>query len=328
MRFPDGETIRSALSLATRAPSVHNSQPWRWKIGAESVHLYADPSRHLPVADADRRDLMVSCGIALHHAVVGLAALGWRAKVHRFPDPAAPEHLASIELVAQEPVPADIALAAAIPRRRTDRRHFSAWPVSLADIATIGARVARMGIVMRRVEMSIDIRSIVEQAVRRHRADDAYLAELAAWSGRHAAPYGVPAHSIPESDPAARLPGRLFAGGTLAQPPNASALQDRGVLLALGTAADDDLARLRAGEAASLLLLTSTSFGLASCPVTEPLEVVETREAIRDQVFDGREHPQMMFRIGWAAPDAADLPATPRLPLDEVVSSLDSVSGE
>ncbi|MCV7282626.1 nitroreductase family protein [Mycolicibacterium flavescens] len=320
---PDAETLRTALALAVRAPSVHNSQPWHWKIGAQSLHLYADPSRHLPAIDADRRDLMISCGATLHHAVVGLAAMGWRAKVTRFPDPADPTHLAAIALVAQEPTPTDVALAAAISRRRTDRRHFSSWPVSLADIAAIGARVARMGIVMRRVEMSIDIRSIVEQSVRRHRADDAYRAELAAWSGRHAAPYGVPARNIPESDPAARLPGRLFAAAELAQPAGAPALADQGVLLALGTAADDDAARLRAGEASSLLLLTATCLGLASCPVSEPLELAETRSAVRDEVFDGREHPQMMFRVGWAAVGAEPLPATPRLPLDAVVSRLD-----
>lgn len=324
VRFPDSETVRAALALAIRAPSVHNSQPWHWKIGAESLHLYADRSRHLPVIDSDRRDMLISCGMALHHAVVGLAALGWRAKVHRIPDPANPDHLASLELVPQEPTSADIALAAAIPQRRTDRRHYSFWPVSLSDIATMGARVARMGIVMRRVEMSIDIRAIVEEAVRRHRNDPAYLAEIAEWTGRHASPVGIPERNIPESDPAARLPGRLFAGAGLSQPPHTPALQDRGVLLALGTAADDDVARLRAGEASSLLLLTATSCGLASCPVSEPLEVGETRDEVREEVFGGQQYPQMMFRVGWAAVGAEPLPSTPRLPLDAVVSTLEA----
>ena len=41
-QFPDVDTIRTAMSLAMRAPSVHNSQPWRWKVGDQSLHLYAD----------------------------------------------------------------------------------------------------------------------------------------------------------------------------------------------------------------------------------------------------------------------------------------------
>ncbi|WP_172798256.1 nitroreductase family protein [Mycobacterium sp. GA-1285] len=325
-QFPDDETLRTVLSLATRAPSVHNSQPWHWKIGQESLHLYADRSRHLPKTDADERDLMVSCGMALHHATVALAAVGWRAKVHRFPNPVDRNHLASLELSASEPSAADVALAAAIPQRRTDRRHYSAWPVSLADIATIGVRIARMGIVMRRVEVSIDIKAIVAEAVWRHAHDEAYLAELAVWSGRHAATSGVPARSIPPSDPTAPIPGRLFAGGTLAQPKGATARDDHATLLALGTAGDDDLARLRAGEASSLLLLTATSLGLASCPVSEPLEIDDTRQALMDEVFDGRDHPQMMFRVGWAPVAADPLPSTPRRPLEDVVGALDGVA--
>ena len=73
--FPNMETVRAALLLANRAPSVHNSQPWRWRIGPHSLHLYAENSWHLEHADPDRRDLIVSCGAALNHCTVALAAL-------------------------------------------------------------------------------------------------------------------------------------------------------------------------------------------------------------------------------------------------------------
>jgi nitroreductase len=322
-QFPDVETVRTALSLATRAPSIHNSQPWGWKAGEHSLQLYADGSRHLLRADPDQRDLLVSCGASLHHAIVALSALGWQSKVQRFPDPAEPNHLASIEVLRREPSEADVALAAAIPRRRTDRRFFSYWPVPRADIATIGVRVARMGIQLRRVEMTIDIKAIVASAVWQHIHDDEYLAELTTWSGRYASTAGVPARSIPEPDQQAPLPGRVFAGAALAQPASAIAAHDHAVLLALGTATDDRLARLRAGEATSMALLTATSMGLATCPVTEPLELEQTREAIRSEVFGETDHPQVMLRIGWAPIGADPLPATPRRPMNEVVSALD-----
>ena len=70
----DRRTVRAAIELASRAPSVHNSQPWRWMVGPHSVHLYADLRRWLPATDADGRDLVVSCGAALHHLRVALAA--------------------------------------------------------------------------------------------------------------------------------------------------------------------------------------------------------------------------------------------------------------
>ena len=321
--FPDTATIRAVMGLATRAPSVHNSQPWRWRIGARSLHLYADPSMHLHSIDPDRRDLILSCGTSLHHCVVALAAMGWQAKVHRLPNPAEPNHLAAIEVSRQAASELDVTLAAAIPRRRTDRRHYSSWPVPAADIGLMGARAARAGVMLRQVESLPKLQQIVAEAVLTHATDHDYLTELTAWSGRYGSLAGVPARNIPPSDPTAVIPGRLFAGPVLAQPPDASPEEDNAVVLALGTKADSELSRLRAGEATSLVLLTATALGLASCPVTEPLEVADTRAAVQEDVFGGSGYPQMLLRVGWAPVNAEPLPATPRRPLEDVVELLD-----
>ncbi len=321
--FPDFETVRSALSLACRAPSVHNSQPWQWRVGDNSVHLYANPDLLLPHTDPDARDLMLSCGAALNHCVVALAALGWQSKAHRFPNPAEPNHLAVLEL---HPFPAaevDVALAAAIPRRRTDRRHYSSWPVPHGDIALMGARAARAGVTLRRVDNLAGLKRLVTEAAFRHATDDEYLAELARWTGRYASTAGVPARSVPSADCATPIPSRVFAGGVLPQTPNSEPADEHAAVLALGTVGDDRLSRLRAGEATSTVLLTATAFGLASCPVTEPLEVADTREALRRDVFGTEGYPQMLLRIGWAPINADPLPSTPRRELSEVVAQLD-----
>lgn len=324
-RFPGTATMRSALALAVRAPSVHNVQPWQWRVGDRSLHLYADPARRLVHTDPDGRDLMVSCGVALNHCAIALAALGWQSKIHRLPNPADPSHLAAMELRPYAASEVDVTLAAAIPRRRTDRRYYSEWPVSRGDVSLMGARVARTGVVMRSVEPTTSLRAALAQAVWLHATDSEYLDELSTWSGRYAATAGVPARSAPASNPESPMPSRLFAGAALAQPPDTSAKDDHGVLLALGTATDDDLARLRAGEATSLALLTATALGLASCPITEPLEVAETRNAVREDAFGGEEFPQMLMRVGWAPINADPLPSTPRRPLNEVVTRLDGL---
>ena len=321
--FPDAETLRSALSLAVRAPSVHNSQPWRWRVGEHSLHLYSDPDLHLPHTDPDARDLMLSCGTALNHCVVALAALGWQSKIHRLPNPDEPQHLAAIELHRYPANDVDITLAAAIPRRRTDRRHYSSWPVPQGDLALMGARAARAGVSLRRVDEFDSLKNLVSQAAMRHADDYDYLAELSTWSGRYGATAGIPARNTPESDPAAVIPGRVFAGAVLAHTPQVDPADDNAVVVALGTAADDDISRLRAGEATSLVLLTATALGLASCSITEPLEIPETRAAVRADVFGADGYPQMLLRIGWAPVNADPLSSTPRRALSEVVARLD-----
>lgn len=317
-RFPDAGTIRTALTLASRAPSVHNTQPWRWRVDAASLQLYADPARQLPNTDPEGRDLILSCGTALHHCVAAFAAVGWRSRVSRLPNAGDPAHLATIELSPQPADFVDIALAAAIPRRRTDRRHYSSWPVPTGDIALMAARAARAGVTLCQVEDIDTLHDIVAESVHDHLTQD-YLAELTAWSGRYFSVAGVPAHNAPAPDPDAKIPSRLFAGAALPMAPDSSAADDNAVVLALGTRHDDRLAQLRAGEATSVVLLTATSTGLASCPVTEPLETAETREAVRSDIFGDSNYPQMLLRVGWAPINADPLPATPRRDLGDFV---------
>ncbi|WP_343708580.1 nitroreductase family protein [Mycobacterium sp.] len=317
--LPDTETIREVLTLATRAPSIYNTQPWRWRVERTSLHLYSDPSMQLRNTDPDGRDLILSCGATLSHCVIAFAAMGWHAEVHRLPDPADPSHLAAIEMHPHTADHTDIMLAAAIPRRRTDRRHYSSWPVPAGDIALMGARAARIGVMLRQVDALDKLNAIVAQAVRDHATNRDYLTELTMWSGRYGSRAGIPARNTSVPDRTAAIPGRTFAAPALAQPPGASAADDHAVILTLGTEADDRLTQLRAGEATSVVLLTATAMGLASCPVTEPLEIAETRDAVRSDVFGTDGYPQMLLRVGWAPINADPLPPTPRRELSRVV---------
>ncbi|MBV9088776.1 MAG: nitroreductase family protein [Mycobacteriaceae bacterium] len=317
---PDQETIRAALALAIRAPSVHNSQPWRWRVAEQTVQLYADPERQLAHADPDRRDMLVSCGVALQHFTVALAALGWHSHVQRFPNPADPEHLATVQIGSRGTSEQDIALAAAIPRRRTDRRWYSAWPVAPGDLALMAARAARAGVALRRVPGPLT--ALMADAVREHAADAEYLTELSIWSGRYDSLAGVPAHNAPAPDVDAAIPARAFANPVLPQPRGAEARDDAGVVVVLATATDDAVAQLRGGEAAGVVLLTATALGLSTCAVTEPLEIESIRKTVRATVLADEGYPQMLVRVGWAPVNADPLPATPRRPLEDVVEQL------
>jgi Nitroreductase family len=237
------------------------------------------------------------------------------------PNPSDPGHLAAIELSPYSADTIDIVLAAAIPRRRTDRRHYSAWPVPVSDIALMAARTARHGVTLCQVDDLDELHRIVRQSVLDHMTHD-YLVELTEWSGRYASATGVPARNTPKSDRGAKIPTRYFAGPALAMPEGSSAAEDNAIVLALGTRADDRLAWLRAGEATSMVLLTATSMGLASCPVTEPLEIADTRAAVRADVFGATSYPQMLLRVGWAPINADPLPATPRRDVADVVEGL------
>lgn len=325
---PDHHTLRSAIALATRAPSVHNTQPWRWLVGDRTVHLMADWTRHVPATDPDGRDLLISCGAALHHLRVGLAALGWAGEVHRIPNPDDSAHLAAVELHPHAPSEQDIALAAAISQRRTDRRRYSSWPVPPGHLDLMIRRAGRAGAQLVPITDPYtrhQLTSAIADAATRQDNGSEYCTELAIWSGRsRAATDGVLAASTPAK------PGRhgdtrmrTFPHGSLA----ASTEDDRGdddagQLLVLATPTDDPMAWLRAGEAASAALLTTTELNLAGCPLSQALEITDTRARIQDLVLDGATVPHLILRIGWPYTSAEPLPQSPRRPPEEIIDYL------
>lgn len=321
---PSQETVRSALALASRAPSVHNSQPWRWKLAERSVHLYLDRSRLLPVLDPAGREMVISCGAALNHARIAFAAEGWRARVHRLPNPAQPEHLASIEFTRLEDVDPHVEkLAAAAANRRTDRRPFLTDPVPQEVLAPL-LEVARLeGCTLTFALAERERRELelaIEHAGSVQRQQPEYRQELAAWAGRHASSEGVPARSIP-AEHLRGMPERdfvLVAEGELPVP----ILDDGAVLAVLSTRDDSAESWLAVGEALSALLLTAAEQGLASCPLSQVGEVAESRDQVQEQVLGGAGLPQMAIRVGWPATHEPPGPLTPRRPVSEVVEPL------
>lgn len=319
------QTLLAALSLAGRAPSVHNSQPWRWRLGDDSVHLYVDPRRWLPATDPHGRDLLLSCGFALHHLRVALAAFDLGTVVHRMPNPTELDHLAAIELRPGTATESDLAAAIAIERRRSDRRRFASRPVPAAFLRALSTQAGAEGALLLSTDDPIDrarLITAIEAAAAVQDATDGYAVEIGIWSGLHAATDGVPSANVPKphAEPCSSmgLPMRGFADGELDQPdPGAS---DGAVILALGTADDDRLSQLRAGEAASAVLLAATELGLASSVLSQPLEIPFTRRFVRDRVLGGALCPQLLFRIGWPPVGAAEIPATPRRPVGEVIA--------
>ncbi|MYW72554.1 NAD(P)H nitroreductase, partial [Pseudonocardia sp. SID8383] len=102
--------------------------------------------------------------------------------------------------------------------------------------------------------------------------------------------------------------GVRFPGGSL---PARAAVRDEATIMVLTTHADDDPARLAAGEAAGVVLLAATALGLSTCPLSRVLETSRTRADLARQVLRTADHPQLLLRVG-RAQDDAELPETPR----------------
>ncbi len=314
------KSVLAALDLACCAPSVHNSQPWLWRLGPGVIHLYSDPRRWLTATDPDARDLVLSCGAVLHHLTVALVATEIGSVVHRLPNRAEPDHLAAVELMPGTSTATDLELAAAISRRRTDRRRFADWPQPAGHLDLLTRAAAGQGALLRAVTEPTQRRLLaaaIDYAAVEQDSTPGYPTEIGLWSGGRAAACGVPAANVPRSgNDAMVLPMRRWADGDLVQRRSG---EDGATILVLGTSSDDRLSQLRAGEACSAVLLAATGLGLASSVLSQPLEIPATRRLVRDGVLGGTLCPQLVIRVGWPPAGAPPLPATPRRPVSELL---------
>ncbi len=317
--MPDMLTIESAVTLACRAPSLHNSQPWRWSAQHDSLQLYSDADRLLPSTDAFGRQMILSCGAALNHLQVAFQSMGWHTDIHRVPSPDDPAHLASIRFQpAGDVSAADIERAEAIDRRRTDRHPFGEPPGWCSLDATLRSRTDEHAVGLE--VLDDDCRPQLARAsgltASLRRYDSLYQAELRWWSGHSGLPEGVPRTALPSEVEHEAVPaGRRFPSihGPSRQPDVA---EDRSRIVVLTTKADSRLEWLQSGEALSMLLLDATACGLATCSLTHLTEMPQSREIVRN-LMGGIGLPQIVIRVGTAPHNDSD-ERTPRRPLMDV----------
>ena len=306
---PARSEVERAVSFGVRAPSIHNTQPWRWVYRPGVLELYADRSRQLPALDPDGRSVLLSCGAALELARLGFAAGGWRTEIDRLPDPERSDLLARIRPVARAAVDRSVAeRAEAAERRHTERRPFLVDPVADEAVRSLLAVATDTGVyayAVQRADEQLDLAVVFSWADGVELADPAYRAELAHWTRTADAPDGVPAAAVPHVSAGAPrhtdVPVRDFEAGITGGQQLVDLVDERPVYLVVFSTADDRAARLRAGEAYARISIEAELLGLASSAMTQAVDLPAVRERFRT-LMDWPDHPQMVLRIGHPQP--------------------------
>jgi len=307
------------IAAAARAPSVHNTQPWRFKVSRYTIELYADLRRKLRV-DPLGREMLISCGAAVFGLRLAVRSLGYLPQVELLPDPDRLRLLARVRLGAAVPITArEREMLEALPHRHTHRGPFEPGPLPGGLLAGLQHDALAEGATLAIVDRALayeQLAAIIAATGRRQDLDPVARAEMRRWSRSAGSPArdGVPAQAFPAT--AAREPGRLpqrdFDLGrglgllTADGPPAATA-----VLL---TTTDGRADWLRAGQALHRLLAHAASRWVFASLHTQPLEAAAIRALIRARLaLPGA--PQMLLQLG----PARTTQATARRPPAELI---------
>jgi nitroreductase len=307
--------VHELLTAATAAPSMHNTQPWRFKVIEDTIELRADPERMLPVADPAGRAVHIACGAALLNLRLAAAVAGREPVVELLPRPEQPLLLAAVRLTGPHRAgEGERELHAAITRRHTNRGPFSGRPVPPAVAAELADAAQVEGAILHVLDWNETARVLylVRDAERGWLADPAYRAELARWAGGARDRDGMPDSSLGPRSPGPSAPVREFTPGRPG-PAGYAWFEKHPQLAVLSTRFGGRSHWLLAGQALQRVLLTATARGIDACPLTPPLETADAW-LVRDP-RSGREEPQMILRIGYGLP----VPPTPRRPVPDVL---------
>jgi hypothetical protein len=320
------EQARFVADAAVNAPSVHNTQPWRFHHGQHEISISANNERQLKLADPGGREMMISCGAALFNMRVAVRYLGWVPKVRVLPDHDLPNLVARVTWDQQVP-PLDYEkeLFKQIPRRRTHRGGFDPMPLPDELLATLPEQAAKENATLRLLTQDRQragaLAAAVEAGDYALRLDGERAKEEARWApgpGSHRQD-GVPPTAYPaqpeRTEPSFRA--RDYAHGHgWGLPPDAEepVLRSAGVVGLLTTSVDQPADWIHAGQALQRVLLVASSYNVAAALHSQPLEIPLLRDFIRIHL-SGRAYPQMVLRLGATSEKAISV----RRPVDEVL---------
>ena len=311
------QLVRDLVRAAVAAPSMHNAQPWRFRVrpGMRVMELYADPARMLPSADPRGRGMHIGCGAALFNLRLAAAVASCQAAVQPFPirmnrccwlPPGSPGLTAPVTPSANCMPPSRTgALTAA---RSVAGRYPPGVLAELAEAA--GLEDAILHILDH--DETVRILHLAADAESSQLADSAYRAELALWIGGQRDRDGIPDSALGPRAATGLTPVRDFTPAR-PDPVRYASFEATPQLAVLSTRFSAPADWLRAGQALQRVLLTAAARGVATTPLTQPLET-DDAWLVRDP-RSGVEEPQMILRLGYGLL----VPPTPRRPVSDVL---------
>ncbi|MER5435249.1 nitroreductase family protein [Streptomyces sp. NPDC002588] len=315
--------LETCVSAAVAAPSIHNSQPWRFGLDSETVtfEVRADPAKGMRHVDPTGRAVLLSVGACVFNLRVALTHFGWSPVTRLLPSPDDPALLATVRpsvLTARQGEEHGADLYRAIWRRHSSRFPFASRPLPPAVRDELAAAARTEGASLRFCEGADATRMLrlTAEAERRNRLDADRAAEGRRWVHRDLEPApdtGLPRTVLGSQDTWERIPLRDFTAQRHPERLTARPFEMNPVIALLTTEHDRRVDWLRAGQALEHVWLAATAHGLRASLMHQAVEWADLRDALAAAPY-ATPHPQLLMRLGYG-PEG---PASPRRTPGEV----------
>ncbi|MFI8091031.1 Acg family FMN-binding oxidoreductase [Streptomyces sp. NPDC086080] len=319
----DVPVLERMIAAAAAAPSLHNTQPWRFRLTPDTrtLEVRAAPERGLRHIDPAGRALHVSVGCALLNLRVAVAHHGWEPVTRLLPRPGRPDLLATVRLAHAAGGTSLPDLYDVLWHRHSSRFPFSGQPLPASLLAELTDAAHAEGALLWFPEPRETTR--VLQATRegehRNTADADRAAESRRWvrAADHSR-LGVPPSALGVQDFRGHVPTRDFGAHRHPAVLEARPYESRPLIAVVCTLHDRRADWLRAGQALERVLLAATAHGVRASMLHQAMEWPDLRRHLRALTGGRKGYPQMVLRLGYG-PEGPPSPRRTALDVLEVL---------
>ena len=298
------------VSKAVKAPSGHNTQPWRFRQKKSTVEIHPDFNRRLPVVDPHDRELFVSLGCAAENLCLAAQTKGYKSAVS-----VGDKGVITVSLVEEagvKPSP----LFNQIDVRQTNRSVYNGEEIALDALKRLQAIRSEDGVSVhyyaRQTKQFNDIEQYVLRGNTHQMQNEAFKAELKSWmrfnkkhqdqtlDGLSYAVFGAP--NVPRwmAEPIMSMAINAKTQNKADREKIASASH----LVLFTTRENSRREWVSLGRTLQRFLLTTTELGIVHAYLNQPNEEVEIALEMTRTLGLAGEYPTILLRIGYGRQQA------------------------
>lgn len=309
------------VRLASKAPSGHNTQPWRFRISDDEITILPNYKVTLPVVDPDNRELFISLGCAVENLFIASEHLGYKAQINS----CCPEGI-TINLIRASGIQ-DNPLFTEIEKRQTNRNLYNGKRISeetLEKIKSIRKETkVQLYILEKENAIAQTIKEYIKEGNKIQMNDKPFKTELLSWmrfntkqvertqDGLSYQVFGSPA--LPQC--IAKPIVSMFLKPNPQNKSDMKKIDSSSHLVVFTTCTNTFKEWINSGRTLQRFLLKLTEEGISCAFMNQPCEIETLVPKLQSALSVNDEYPTILLRIGYAKP----APYSPRKEIEKIL---------
>jgi hypothetical protein len=308
-------------SYASKAPSGHNTQPWKFHITDGTITVLPNLEVALPVVDRNNRELFISLGCAIENLCIAASYFGYTTHIIECSIKAIILELTKNDLTIED------SLFHQIEKRQTNRNIYNGNKISDGILQQLQSIPKENGIQFYFTEINTPFANTITQYIMKgneiQMADIAFKNELLSWmrfnKKQVEATHNGLSYLVFGNPPLPRILARPIV--SLFLKPNAQNKSDRKKIdssshFVVCTTKQDTIEEwINLGRTLQRFLLKVTEIGISYAFLNQPCEVAALAFDLREKLPVNKEHPTLIMRIGYAK----QIPYSPRKKIETLL---------